>query len=305
MTIFGKLIGAVLGFMVLGPIGAIMGLIVGGIFDRGLKLHLYHFPRRHTAEVQQAFFTATFSVMGHLAKADGQVSIHEIKAAEDIMTRLELNEEHRKEAIRLFNEGKKPDFDLNGTLELLYQEGGHDKDLLRFFIEIQLEAALADGELHPAEQQLLLLICQRLHFSSHEFQQLWSRQWASQAFRQWYTQQTNYGFDQGFDERMGGGSSQSRGEFRGGSKRYYQSDARGYTRSSSESSLQNAYGVLGIDKTASPQEIKKAYRRLMNQHHPDKLASRGLPPDMMTLAKEKTQQIRAAYDLIREARGFK
>jgi DnaJ like chaperone protein len=43
----------------------------------------------------------------------------------------------------------------------------------------------------------------------------------------------------------------------------------------------------------------------MNEHHPDKLASRGLPENMMKLAKEKTQQIRAAYDMIREARGFK
>lgn len=70
-------------------------------------------------------------------------------------------------------------------------------------------------------------------------------------------------------------------------------------------SLHNAYGVLGVSLTAANSEIKKAYRRLMNQHHPDKLTARGLPDGMVNLAKEKTQEIRAAYDLIREERGFR
>lgn len=286
--------------MVLGPLGAILGFIIGSFFDKGLKLHLYHFPRRHTAEVQQAFFTATFSVMGHLAKADGKVSISEIKAAENIMSRLELNEELRKEAIRLFNTGKTPDFDLNAALKLLYKECGHDRDLLRFFIEIQLEAALADGELQPKEQDILLYICKSLHFSSSEFQQIWSRQWASQAFHQWYTHFEGNG---DFNQQYSSSQYRSRARAEQGYERGYQ-DHHSRPRSS-ESSLQGAYGVLGIPATSSPAEIKKAYRRLMNQHHPDKLASRGLPEHMMKLAKEKTQEIRAAYDLIREARGFK
>ena len=51
--------------------------------------------------------------------------------------------------------------------------------------------------------------------------------------------------------------------------------------------------------------VKRAYRRLMNEHHPDKLVAKGLPPEMMEMAKEKTQQIQAAYDLICKAKGWK
>ena len=70
-------------------------------------------------------------------------------------------------------------------------------------------------------------------------------------------------------------------------------------------SLEDAYEVLGIDPGASDQEVKTAYRRLMNQHHPDKLVSRGLPESMMGVAEQKTQEIRAAYERIKSQRDFK
>jgi len=62
--------------------------------------------------------------------------------------------------------------------------------------------------------------------------------------------------------------------------------------------LANAYKVLGIDKNTAMPVIKKAYKKLMSQHHPDKLIAKGLPPEMMESAKQKTQDIQAAYDLI-------
>jgi DnaJ like chaperone protein len=66
-----------------------------------------------------------------------------------------------------------------------------------------------------------------------------------------------------------------------------------------------AYEVLGVPRSASDAEVTKAYRRLMNQNHPDKLVAKGLPESMIKVAEEKTRQIRAAYELLREARGMK
>ena len=67
--------------------------------------------------------------------------------------------------------------------------------------------------------------------------------------------------------------------------------------------LADAYKVLGLTKTASDDELKKAYRRLMNQHHPDKLVAKGLPQEMMEMASKKTMEIKAAYELIKESRA--
>lgn len=66
----------------------------------------------------------------------------------------------------------------------------------------------------------------------------------------------------------------------------------------------DAYQTLGISKNASKDEIKKAYRRLMSQHHPDKLIAKGLPPEMIKVATQKTQQIKKAYDDIRVLKNF-
>jgi len=74
---------------------------------------------------------------------------------------------------------------------------------------------------------------------------------------------------------------------------------------SPESSLASAYQTLGVAPTASDGDVKKAYRRLMNQHHPDKLISKGLPESMIELAAKRTQQISAAYDRVKDERGFK
>ena len=66
--------------------------------------------------------------------------------------------------------------------------------------------------------------------------------------------------------------------------------------------LKAAYKLLDITPSSSDQELKKAYRRQMNQHHPDKLVAKGLPEEMMEIANQKTQQIKEAYDLVRQER---
>ena len=67
--------------------------------------------------------------------------------------------------------------------------------------------------------------------------------------------------------------------------------------------LKAAYDLLGISQDCSEQELKKAYRKQMNQHHPDKLVAKGLPDEMIEIATQKTQDIKAAYEVVKNARG--
>jgi DnaJ like chaperone protein len=83
---------------------------------------------------------------------------------------------------------------------------------------------------------------------------------------------------------------------------------RGAGRGAAEPSaaaLEAAYRVLGVSPQASNDDVKTAYRRLMSQHHPDKLVARGLPVSMIGVAEQKTHEVRTAYERIKTQRGFK
>lgn len=257
MAWWGTLIGGTLGFMFGGPLGALLGAAFGRNFDRGIKITDEHgaFSAGQQERVQAAFFTATFSVMGHIAKADGKVTPAEISATESIMSRMQLNAQQRKAAIKLFNEGKKDDFPLHDILEQFRHECMRRRNLLQMFLEIQIATAMADGHFHASEKRILFAIGEQLGFDHAAIEHLFSFS----------------------------GKGPSSGDSR-------------------KPPVSSAYQILGIDKTASDAEVKKAYRRLMSQHHPDKLIAKGLPEEMIKLATEKTQEIKAAYEQIKDSR---
>ncbi|MDR5885910.1 co-chaperone DjlA [Vreelandella janggokensis] len=74
------------------------------------------------------------------------------------------------------------------------------------------------------------------------------------------------------------------------------------SQGASEEALKDAYRVLGVSEDASDAEVKKAYRRLMSQNHPDKLAGKGLPESMREVAQARTSEISNAYERIQKSR---
>ena len=67
--------------------------------------------------------------------------------------------------------------------------------------------------------------------------------------------------------------------------------------------LADAYAALGVTPQTDAAGIKRAYRKLISQNHPDKLAARGLPESMRAVAEERSREINSAYDLIKSARS--
>ncbi len=261
---YGKLIGALIGFMVFGgPISLLIGLFIGHLYDRGYfrrSTRRFNFGG-NVHETQTTFFNCSFLVMGYLAKSDGRISENEIQVARQVMAQMGLSPKLKQEAIDLFNRGKQPNFDLDATLTTLKQSCWRHPSLLRMFIEIQLQIARADGQyISGAKRHAFQRICQQLGLAGFNFE--------------------------GFQQQSG----------------YRQNDQGSRSYHSPIDQLEKAYKTLGITAKATDAEVKKAYRRLMSQHHPDRLIAKGLPQEMIKLATQKTQEIKSAYEQICQAR---
>lgn len=132
-------------------------------------------------------------------------------------------------------------------------------DLIRMFLEIQIRAAFADGSLHPNERDVLYVIAEELGISRMQFDQ--------------------------FLRMMQGGA-----QFGGGYQQQHSSG--GWQQAQRGPTLEDACNVLGVKPSDDVTTIKRAYRKLMSEHHPDKLVAKGLPPEMMEMAKQKRRKFR-------------
>lgn len=286
MQFIGKIIGFFIGYKLFGGIfGGLLGVFIGHLADKKLyelgSVRSSIFGKNLTR--QSLFTQTTFAVLGHIAKAKGRVTEDDIHLARLLMVRLKLDANAQQLAQQAFTLGKEADFPLRQVIQEFREACGQRADLLRFFVEVQMQAALQDGQLDSNEQQILFTIAETMGMSRFQFEQMIAMVMAAQQFR-------SGGFYQQ-SQQQSGSYHQSQGNY------------GGYRPSGPN--VKDAYTVLGVTENDDQNTVKRAYRKLMNEHHPDKLAAKGLPDEMMELAKEKAQQIQAAYDLICKTKGWK
>lgn len=277
----GKVIGGVIGFATLGPWGAVLGALIGHQFDAGAGVGVGALfgGRADAAQVNALFFPTTFRVMGHIAKADGRVSEQEIASARAVMHALHLNQAQMLSAMGYFNEGKQPQFALDPALQQLRAAIAPHPELANFFVEIQLQAALAGDGLSEQPRARLRRVAQLLGLGPAQFARL-------ESILRWShtTGGARAGGTAGADAGSAGGHSGA---------------------GSSDDRIAQAYSMLEATPAMDDEQIVKAYRRQMSRHHPDKLKANGLPESMLERAKQRTQQIQAAYEAIRARRGMR
>ncbi|KTF12422.1 co-chaperone DjlA [Pseudoalteromonas sp. H105] len=287
---WGKILGACFGFMFGRIIGLFIGLYLGHMFDKSLKQNFDKaggfsslFNGEDDINQRQAlFFTSCFAVMGHIAKSNGRVSETHIRAASLFMDEMGLTGENRKEAQGAFKAGKDTDFSLKETVYDFKERFARRHDLIQLFLEIQIQMAFSDGVLATQEKELLQEVSKLLGISKTHFTFVLKRYQAEFNFRQ---QQQRFSQQQ---------RQQSRSSYREGSGHHVPPNNNGMNRT-------QALALLGLNNEASERDIKVAYRKLMAQHHPDKLVSQGLPKHMMELAVKKSQDIQSAYEFLKKA----
>jgi len=273
----GAIAGGYLGSMFMGPLGAILGAVIGHNVEKRLKAGDGGGNARRGAgregsgaysEISRAqrarIFRATAAAMlAKMAKADGHVTSDEIAAVEAAFSRLGFDANARAYAVSVFRRAK----DDSHTIYEYAAEFATAVDSIEvreFFYGLLWDLACADGNISRNELSILQRIPRFLVIRPD-----------------W--------FDVYLHERTNASA-------RGGRGRAHTPPPR--------DELADAYTTLGVSPSASDADVKKAYRELAKKNHPDLLRAQGLPEELIGKATERMGRINEAWSVVRAKRGI-
>ncbi len=243
MSIWGKLIGGATGFMLGGPIGALVGVAAGHMIDR-----MRHAPgASHDAAIQKriAFSIAVIVLSAKMAKADGKVTRDEIHTFRKIFR---IPEGEAGDVGRIWDEARRDASGFEPYAEQIAELFADTPTVREELLTGLFVIALADGTLHPAERDYLCAVAEIFQIDKRGFERI---------------QEGLMGHGQG-----------------------------------------DPYEILGVAPNAGDETLKTAYRKLVREHHPDRLIARGMPQEFIDVANQKLAAINDAYDRISKQRSL-
>jgi DnaJ like chaperone protein len=248
MSIIGKLVGGAIGFALGGPIGAIAGAVFGHTFDNKPADSVPTMNLSYGESSQITFFVAAFSMLGKLARTDGQISRAEMETVRQFMTYdLNLSPESQQVAINIFHKAQESPESFESFASQFYGQFHVQPQMLELMMDILLRVSVSDGGINSSEERLIQSAASIFGFSSAQYAGIRSR---------------------------------------------YALEANKY------------YAVLGCTHSDTDEQIKKQYRKLVSEYHPDKIIAKGLPDEFIKFANDKFNEIQEAYEAVKKERGI-
>lgn len=239
----GKIFGGVAGFLLGGPVGAILGVFAGSWFDKNMALEdggsRYYNP-------ETVFWTGVSVLSAKMSKADGTVSQDEVELFRRFLNQQNVDQSTQKLCAEIFNKAKVDAQGYDVYAEDIFEIWHHDSNVLGEIFILLVNIAKSDNYLHPEEMRMLERIAQIFRIHPQDFQRFMALA------------------EDKVDEHI--------------------------------------YDILGVKPDAFLSEIKRAYRKLVKENHPDTLESKGVPQHVIDDAKERMAKINEAYDKILKER---
>ena len=238
---FGKWIGGGLGFVMGGPIGGLLGFMVGSMVDN-TSVHTSTYSQVQGRTTQGDFGVSLLVLIAAVMKADGKVVKSELDYVKQFFIR-QFGRESAAEASIMLRDLLKQDIHLMDVCQQIGRNMDYSSRLQ--LLHLLFNISIADGSLHPSEQNIIETISGYLGISSTDFI----------SIKNMFVPETD-----------------------------------------------SAYKILEIERTASDEDVKKAYRKMAMKYHPDKVSQLG--EDYKKTAEEKFKKVNEAYEKIKKERNM-
>lgn len=237
--------------------------------------NIHNFSDNKLSSIHELFLKTVFTLLGYVAKCDGAVNAQEIERIEVFMKKMGLDLNHKREAIRLFKVGAEPKFNAQNTINNFKSLAHKSPNLTKTLLVYLINLARVDGLLVNKEVDAVQKVALGLGYSTTTFNDLLNMGAAQYSKENTVTNQEPH---------------------------HNVHPNKTNTPHTANSSLAAAYDIFEMQQSASNTEIKKAYRILANQYHPDKLIGKRVPPSRGEASAESFKTIQAAYEDIKKSR---
>lgn len=234
-------------------------------------------------DADHIFMECFFALLAKLCRADGVISKEEIAAVERIIKEtLKIKKKRKvKEAISFFELGKNSNTSFHLYALRLCELYVDDPQFLRNATQLLFELAITDGPINANEEKMIRQCAEIFGIHEVEYREILSHYFVAPKMKARASASRSNGSSQ---------SSQRQSSF--------QEEESPITAASAD-----CFKVLGCEKTDPIEKIKQAYRKLVNEYHPDKIIGKDLPSEFVKFANTKFQEIQSAYEEAKKIKG--
>lgn len=237
--------------------------------------------------IREAFSKAVFSFLGYIASCDGQINREEVNRLKVHMKKMNLAEDEQRNALHLFKSGTLPEFNASQALQEF--RTSTTPKLMQILLVHLLTMARADGYLMEKELHALQWIAREVGYKSIVFNHLLK---------------IIYEQDQLALSRNPPKTAQP-DTYSAPSKEQTKANPNAQRPTENHNQdLQKSYQILGVTAEMTDDEIRRSYKKLVSQLHPDKLSNQGLSQDQLHAATERFKRVQAAYSFIKKHRSI-
>lgn len=246
--------------------------------------------------IRAAFLKAAFSFLGYIASCDGQINRDEINRLKVHMKKMRLSKDEQRCSLHLFKSGTAPDFDASQALQEF--RTSTTPKLIQILLVHLVTMARADGYLMEKELHALQWIARELGYNSIVFNHL-----LKMIYEQDQLALSRNPLQPAQPDTFSTHSREQAKEEKEQKKTNHNS-YRSPNHTNHNQDLLKAYKILGVTAEMTEDEIRRTYKKLAGQLHPDKLMSQGLPQDQLNATTERFKRIQAAYSFIKKHRSI-